>query len=122
MLLLLFTVAIALNLARGRAPDCHCFGQLHSAPTGPGTLARNGALAVVAAFAAAGSMNGTELAIAAAAVALLASGAVAFVLLLRSNDRLLLRIEELEQRLAGSEPEAGLELGTPAPKFAHRGQ
>ena len=118
VLLLLFTVAIALNLARGRAPDCHCFGQLRSAPAGPGTLARNGALVVVAAFAAAGSMNGTELAIAGAALALLAAGAVAFVLLLRSNDRLLLRIEELEQRLAGADPEAGLELGTPAPMFA----
>src|SRR5690242_12665316 len=31
-LLLLFVAGIGYNLARGRAPDCHCFGQLHSAP------------------------------------------------------------------------------------------
>jgi len=28
-LLLLFVVGIGSNLAHGRQPDCHCFGQLH---------------------------------------------------------------------------------------------
>src|SRR4051812_36652319 len=32
ILLVLFIGGISLNLARGRTPDCHCFGQLHSAP------------------------------------------------------------------------------------------
>ena len=32
--LLLFIIGIGINLARGRKPDCHCFGQLHSAPAG----------------------------------------------------------------------------------------
>jgi thiol-disulfide isomerase/thioredoxin/uncharacterized membrane protein YphA (DoxX/SURF4 family) len=49
-LLLLFVVGISVNLARGRKPDCHCFGQLHSAPAGWKTLARNGVLAAVAGF------------------------------------------------------------------------
>ena len=31
------------------APDCHCFGQLHSAPAGREALVRNGVLAVLAA-------------------------------------------------------------------------
>src|SRR5262245_52861919 len=31
-LLGVFFVAIVVNLARGRKPDCHCFGQLHSRP------------------------------------------------------------------------------------------
>jgi len=31
-LLLVFAAGIAVNLARGRAPDCNCFGQLHSKP------------------------------------------------------------------------------------------
>src|SRR3954463_14740375 len=31
-LLLLFIAGIARSMARGEAPDCHCFGQLHSAP------------------------------------------------------------------------------------------
>ncbi|HWQ31396.1 MAG TPA: MauE/DoxX family redox-associated membrane protein, partial [Blastocatellia bacterium] len=29
-LLLVFSIGIAVNLARGNSPDCHCFGQLHS--------------------------------------------------------------------------------------------
>src|SRR3712207_6619604 len=49
-LLLLFIAGIAINLARGRSPDCHCFGQLHSAPVGSSTLLRNVALAAVASF------------------------------------------------------------------------
>src|ERR687890_434116 len=49
-LLLLFVAGIGVNLARGRKPDCHCFGQLHSAPAGWKTLVRNGVLAAVAAF------------------------------------------------------------------------
>ena len=45
---MLFVVGIGVNLARGRNPECHCFGQLHSAPAGWKTLARTGALAAVA--------------------------------------------------------------------------
>jgi hypothetical protein len=47
-LLLVFVIGIGITLLRGRRPACHCFGQLHSAPIGWLTLARNGALAVVA--------------------------------------------------------------------------
>src|SRR5687767_4187066 len=47
-LLALFTVAISASLLRGQAPDCHCFGQLHSAPASWKTLARNGVLAALA--------------------------------------------------------------------------
>ena len=49
-LLLLFIAGIGANMARGRKPDCRCFGQLHSAPAGWKTLVRNGALAAVAGF------------------------------------------------------------------------
>ena len=41
-------MGIARAISRGEAPDCHCFGQLHSAPAGRGTLARNGVLAALA--------------------------------------------------------------------------
>src|SRR6188768_2692629 len=50
LLLLGFIAGIAYNLRQGRTPDCHCFGQLHSAPIGPPTLVRDGLLAAVAAF------------------------------------------------------------------------
>ena len=49
-LLLLFVAGIGINIARGRKPDCHCFGQIHSAPAGWKTLLRNGLLAALAGF------------------------------------------------------------------------
>jgi len=49
-LLTLFICGIGVTLARGRRPDCHCFGQLHSAPVGWRTVGRNGLLAGVAGF------------------------------------------------------------------------
>ena len=49
-LLLAFSVGIGYAMLQGRAPDCNCFGQLHSAPAGRGTLVRNLALAVPAAL------------------------------------------------------------------------
>lgn len=142
-LLLLFTAAIATSLARGRAPDCHCFGSLHSAPAGPATLARNGTLAAVAAFALAGSvaespagafewvgrLSGAEalaLGLGIALAVFVAAGVTAFVTLLRSYGVVLLRVERLEGVLAEAgyeldaldeEPPLGLEPGTPAPGF-----
>jgi uncharacterized membrane protein YphA (DoxX/SURF4 family)/peroxiredoxin len=49
-LLAIFTIGIAITLARGRNPDCHCFGQLHSSPVGRSTLIRNGILGALAAW------------------------------------------------------------------------
>ncbi len=48
VLLALFTSGITRSLARGRQPDCRCFGQLRSAPIGARTLARNTALTALA--------------------------------------------------------------------------
>src|SRR5579863_4211111 len=73
VLLVFFITGIGISLARGRKADCHCFGRLYSAPANGKTLARNGALAGVAALIAwqqpsAGatwfsSLNGFELAV-----------------------------------------------------------
>lgn len=49
VLLLAFSAAIVINLLRGRAPDCVCFGRLHSTPVSWWTAVRNGLLALVAA-------------------------------------------------------------------------
>ena len=46
----IFVVGIGVNLARGRNPHCHCFGQLHSAPVGWPTLVRNALLGAIAAW------------------------------------------------------------------------
>lgn len=50
VLLLAFVAGIGAAMARGEAPDCHCFGQISSSPAGWGTLLRNAALAVPAVF------------------------------------------------------------------------
>ena len=47
-LLLAFTGLIARRLAEGRRPPCACFGAWSAKPLGPGHLARNGALIVLA--------------------------------------------------------------------------
>ena len=49
-LLALFIGAVGVSLLRGRRPDCHCFGQLHSEPVGWQVLARNAVLLFAAGF------------------------------------------------------------------------
>jgi|1186.fasta_scaffold08596_2 hypothetical protein len=49
-LLAAFCIGIAGAMGRGETPDCHCAGQLHSAPADSRTLIRNGALAGLAAL------------------------------------------------------------------------
>jgi peroxiredoxin len=146
-LLLLFVVGLGANLARGRKPDCHCFGQLHSAPAGPMTLARNGVLAAVAAFIVWQGREGAGPSalswvggLSAAQSMALISGLFALALiggqwwfllnLLRQNGRLLGRLEALEARLGaggavpsanGTQQAAGLPVGSQAPAFSLSG-
>ena len=133
-LLLLFVVAIGLNLARGRKPECHCFGQLRSAPVGWKTLARNGVLAALAGFVVwqgwkgdagpsavgwLGALSVTQLLILAAGVTALGllAGQWLFLLhLLKQNGQLLVRFEELEAR-----PVSGL-APPPSPNGAQHAQ
>jgi methylamine dehydrogenase accessory protein MauD len=142
-LLALFSVAIAWNLMRGRAPECHCFGQLHSSPASWKTLARNGLLAGLAIAVIAGSvaepdasgvawlgaLDGPErlaLITAGVAAALLALGGAAFLSLMRSYGTVLVRLERVETALTeagidlpedSEKPQVGLEPGTAAPAF-----
>jgi peroxiredoxin len=146
-LLLAFMVAIAVSLARGQTPECHCFGRIHSAPAGWSVIARNALLAAAAtyvlaqgpggpgpsAFAWLGNMNAAALlALAAGIVTLLALAAGVWVLitLFRQHGRLLLRLEALESRLeegayqasngnhhAGSLGVERMNAGEPAPPF-----
>lgn len=48
LLFLAFIAGIGFNLAKGRQPDCHCFGQLHSEPAGWPTIARNAGFTLIA--------------------------------------------------------------------------
>jgi thiol-disulfide isomerase/thioredoxin len=137
VLLVLFTVAIGINLVRGRRPACHCFGQLHSAAVGWTTLLRNAVLAAVAGLIVwqgptspgAGLTNPLSsfsrfevvvFAVAAAMVLLAGLGLMALVFLLRQNGRLLLRLDALEARLGpeAEAPVAGLPVDSIAPEFS----
>ena len=141
-LLFVFSAAIGLSLLRGRSPDCHCFGQLHSAPTSWQTLVRNGALTGLAVVSLSGGSRGPGafgwiedlqpaeiLALLACVVALglAVGGGIAFVSLMSSYGRVLLRLGTVENALreAGLEipeveqslPQLGIDPGMSAPSF-----
>jgi len=115
-LLAAFTVAIAAALARGRRPDCGCFGRLHAKQIGPGAIARNGGLLLLAAAVAAQPAPAVDRGAPAvlAAVAAVACQAVLIAVLLRRYGGALRRIDELEAR-APARPT--LEVGAGAPSF-----
>jgi len=129
-LLSVFVVGISINLARGRKPDCHCFGQLHSSPAGWKTLARNGALAAVAGFVLWEGFDGAGPSALAwlwdlstvqllgllggvLVLGLLAGQWGFLVHLLRQNGRLLVRLEAVEATLAEGGSVVPSENGTP---------
>ena len=142
-LLTVFTAGIALNLLRGRAPECRCFGQLQPAPIGKGTLVRNAGLAAIAAaIVAAGpagsplggldtlsAMTGASPLVIALVGGVVATIGVLAVLqwnLLLQNGRLLRRIDHLERHTgavgaAAVQPHPAtakqLPIGAPAPAF-----
>ena len=148
VLLLVFTAAIATNLARGRRPACRCFGQLSAEPVGPSTLVRNGVLTALASAVVwhtwttppqglldlVSSLSMLNQLVAAFGALLVGALVVAFWLLahvVKQQGRLLLRIEDLEQRLASLDghaahhasmtpPAEGLPVGARAPDFALR--
>jgi thiol-disulfide isomerase/thioredoxin len=133
-LLAVFTGAIGVMLARGRRPNCHCFGQMHSSPVGWSMVVRNGCLATLAGFvirgvppdatvSVAGFASGTPLpalawsALAGAGAALALALVEGWLLLnlLPQQGRLLKRIQSLEEAL-GRDPD-GLNAGDAAPEF-----
>jgi uncharacterized membrane protein YphA (DoxX/SURF4 family) len=144
-LLGLFLVAIGWNLARGRHPECRCFGQLHTASVGWRMVLRNLGLGTLAGLILLRQDRsnsalvgwswpltvGESVALGAALIGcvLAAGGAWLLLSLLKQHGRLLLRMDALEARLAGvpevaPEPELaegaphfGLPIGAVAPGF-----
>src|ERR1700691_1053632 len=135
-LLLLFIAAIGIGMARGRRPECHCFGQLHSTPVGWNTLARNAVLSAMAALIILqgqqtsspsfigwlAGLSRFETAVLAFSLALASLAALwmwSFFHLLTQNGRLLLRLEAVETELGlrPATPEPGLPVNAPAPPF-----
>ncbi len=113
-LLLLFLAGITFNLARGRKPACHCFGQLYSEPVGVSTLVRNLFLAGLAVLIINQGGSGVgpsgvawlveltlaeKIIVVAGLMGLGVAGVLAWLikLVLLQNGRLLLRLEALEK-------------------------
>jgi peroxiredoxin len=143
-LLVVFTAGIAGTLITGRRPDCHCFGQLYSAPIGWGTLVRNSVMIAVAAFVVSqGEAGASVIAVAESAASasgsLWLSAGLAFAIavlcvetwllieLVRQHGRILLRLDALETRPRTADAGAaaanrpGLPVGQVAPAFTLRG-
>lgn len=146
VLLVVFTAAIVFSLARGRRPDCHCFGRLRSAPASPAAVVRNIAFAAIAGFVVwqggdlrsdpvlwTHELNGANLAMVIVAIVclvLFVFGGWFMFQLLKQHGRLLARVDSLEdalreqgivvgasQQLLPALASAGLSVGAPAPMF-----
>jgi len=140
LLLVSFIGGMIWQLAQGNAPDCHCFGAIHSEPVSKKSLIRNGVFAILALFLVAqgrenqglGLTNLTnemaiQLIIGLATIGLL--GTVVFFLkrISEQQTQIMRRIEVLEliSHDGGAEVEReevgnlheGLPLGAPFPDF-----
>jgi peroxiredoxin len=117
-MLIVLAAAVAGARLRGRTPDCHCFGRLHSAPAGWGVVARNVAFAGVAILLASQPHDGTGAGGIAAfvVIAAIAAQAALWIVLLRRYGAALHRIDELDaDRPRERSP---LEMGGVAPSFS----
>jgi thiol-disulfide isomerase/thioredoxin/uncharacterized membrane protein YphA (DoxX/SURF4 family) len=140
-----FSVGIAVNLSRGNAPDCHCFGQLHSEPISRWTLARNGLLAAVSlvvistgrlnrdptafnSLSQVSAAHWVELGAGTLIVLLLAALLWMVARLMRQNEQVLIRLKMIEADVRAGAPavtvpvaediQEGLPPGSSAPEFA----
>ncbi|HUG65716.1 MAG TPA: MauE/DoxX family redox-associated membrane protein [Gaiellaceae bacterium] len=115
-LLIVLAAAVAVARLRGRTPDCHCFGRLHSAPAGWTAVVRNLALALSAALVASQPASGiSTAALAALGIGVLVVGqALLSYTLVRRYGKALRQIEELETQ----GPRATLAIGSQAPDFS----
>lgn len=123
ILLLSFVVGISAALRRGAAPDCHCFGQLHSRPAGKETLVRNGVLIVVGLFVLlAGAEPGVGVWLRASSAELVALAATSLLVVVLAYAWLSLWVEN--RRLTGHGPQASVPppaaAGQMAPRFSVR--
>ena len=125
VLLLSFVAGISRALRQGTAPDCHCFGQIHSAPAGRGTLVRNCVLAALAIVlvvhgpgpaidAWIGARSAAELVAIGIGISAAVLAAVSWRLWIERGE---LRRDLSRERLATAGLPPGLPVGTPAPEF-----
>ncbi len=142
LLLLVFIGGMLWQMKQGNAPDCHCFGQIHSEPVSVKSLLRNAAFAVLALFLVlSGSENqGLEITNSGAGetgIMQIIFGVVIVGFLFgvlyylkkitEQQTQILRRIEVIEllsheggrevERDGVEDPKAGLPIGSPVPEF-----
>jgi thiol-disulfide isomerase/thioredoxin/uncharacterized membrane protein YphA (DoxX/SURF4 family) len=125
VLLIVFIAGIGRAMMRGEEPDCHCFGQIHSAPAGRWTLVRNAVFAALALVILAhgsgpavdtwvGARSAAELV--AIGVGIFALAAVAYALTLRA-EATRLKGELAVARSGAAVGRRGVPVGADAPPF-----
>ncbi len=138
LLLLAFIGGMIYQMALGNAPDCHCFGQIHSQPVGRSSIIRNVGFLILALFLAVqgSGFQGADLAdtnagmvqaIIVLLIALLAATAVFLLLkVIENQGSILMRLNMLEllandgvvvDRQEAGSPEDSLPIGAPFPDF-----
>lgn len=131
-LLSVFTVGVAYNLARGRRPECNCFGSVGAGRIGPHTLARNLSFLTIAGFVIwahpigggwgldawiVGVVRDGHLWVLPVALLAIAAGIAGLVAGVRRRQPLAVKLVGSTLRFLGL-GRPGLPLGAPAPDFA----
>ncbi len=143
LLLLVFIGGMLIQMAKGNAPDCHCFGQIHSEPVSAKSLIRNAVFATLAFVLIVSGQdnqglslfdssndssegNFMTLILSLATVGLLAAAVYFLKLISEQQTQIMRRIEILEltshegrevERENLSNPHDGLPIGASAPDF-----
>lgn len=138
ILLLSFTGAMIFQMAKGNAPDCHCFGQMHSEPVSRKSLVRNIIFSVFALFLVAQgrdrqglditstNSDSMQLIVIFAGLALTAAALLLLKKVIDNQSQILRRLELLEvisregvpvDRSDAGHPQDGLPIGARFPDF-----
>ena len=137
-LLILFICQMAYQRAKGNAPDCHCFGQLHSEPVSLKSIVRNGVFLAIAAVPALRGPSGQGLSLQSITLEMVPTmlGTLAVVMLggallylrklVRTQDEIKKRLDLIAllepsglaaDSVHAADPQAGLPIGAPIPDF-----
>lgn len=133
-----FIIGMAWHMAKGNAPDCHCFGQIHSEPVSKKSLFRNvifAALAIALILPGPGRqgidlagdrIDGMQLILVLVVIALAAAILLYLKKIAGQQEMILRRIDVLEtisreglpvERSNAGNPDDALPIGTPFPDF-----
>ena len=139
LLLTTFIGGMIWQMAQGNAPDCHCFGQIHSEPVGKKSLIRNIVFAVLALILLFSGRKNQGLDLATTSAGMLQMVLILFLVILgllllgflvkvaAQQNEIMRRLGVLElasaepgavERNEAGDPSDGLPIGAPLPDFA----